>query len=125
MIEFGGDGELLPHYLIYHTFIDKTDNILKEILVAEWTKRKGQEAVLSIDISLLRWAHLEFGDDIETFEEGRSKLKIPVSLCSRECTARQYKIRLEQICCWNCHDCQVNSILINNATSCQVFTHFI
>ncbi|CAK9297004.1 unnamed protein product [Gordionus sp. m RMFG-2023] len=38
----------------------------------------------------------------------------PLSLCSIECSSKQYKIYKSNLCCWECAKCQVNEILTSN-----------
>ena len=119
-IEFGDDGELLPQYLIKHYIYHQTENKYEDIQVAEWYRGQDGDGVLTIDLSLLQWNHLDFGEDTIIFEDRNTSVVVPVSVCSQECGPKQYKIRLEQKCCWNCHDCQVNGILVENSTSCEI-----
>lgn len=45
---------------------------------------------------------------------------IPESLCSYPCKAKEYKVRRDLSCCWDCKTCRLNEILVDNFTSCEV-----
>ena len=47
---------------------------------------------------------------------------IPESVCSKPCSARQYAIREDLPCCWECRECRTNEQLVtaNSSSKCEV-----
>ena len=119
-IQFDDDGGLVPHYLLNHHVYNEAEDTYSRVKVGDWLKGDSEGGDLSIDLSLLQWNNLDFGNDSVTIIDANKSVVVPVSVCSEECGPKQYKIRLEQKCCWNCHDCQVNGILVENSTSCEI-----
>ena len=43
---------------------------------------------------------------------------MPESVCSHACRPGEFRIQLEQKCCWECRRCRSNEIVVANGTSC-------
>ncbi|XP_074646592.1 metabotropic glutamate receptor-like [Tubulanus polymorphus] len=57
-------------------------------------------------------------------DQGEELSEIPTSVCSRECTAGEFKIQKELKCCWECRRCRNNEITILNFTTCDECPQF-
>ena len=65
---------------------------------------------LQIDASAIRWysadtptsGYDDDDDDVITDMRNSSSHVVPISICSRPCLRRQYKIKLDMKCCWDC-----------------------
>ena len=67
---------------------------------------------LQIDASAIRWYPADMhtsgyddnddDDDVITDMRNSSSHMVPISICSRPCLRRQYKIQLDLKCCWDC-----------------------
>ncbi len=84
--------------------------------VALWDQDQQQ---LFIQDDVIDWSVFQMGQrDIsqnETFNTGKSP---PVSICSLPCGPKQFSIRLDLPCCWECHSCRDNEILGPNSSMC-------
>ena len=49
---------------------------------------------------------------------------IPESVCSKPCKEKEYAVRLELICCWECRLCRENEILSQNSSGCTLCPEF-
>ncbi|KAK2193633.1 hypothetical protein NP493_11g14008 [Ridgeia piscesae] len=75
-----------------------------EVLVGTW--ERAVESVF-IDEAAVRWA----------WEAGAPET-LPESVCSHACRPGEFRIQLEQKCCWECRHCRNNEIVTVNGTSC-------
>ena len=85
--------------LIFH----RRDGRFRMEPVGTWGK-SGE--VLLLDEMAVRWP------------EGVPDGVVPESVCSHACRPSQFRIQLEQKCCWECRDCRNNEIVISNGTTC-------
>ena len=110
-IKFNHDGEIVAHYLVKQ-IVRKENGRFRLNIIGHWAEHSDDNNTLVLFGELAPWStHLTTGQD------GGELL--PESVCSHPCGIKQYRIRLEQICCWNCHDCGINEVLVDNATGCE------
>ena len=62
-----------------------------------------------------------FKPDENEFEEANFSFSgVPESVCSKPCSVREYIVRLELPCCWECRTCRNNDHIVRNGTDCEV-----
>ena len=76
----------------------------REVWVGTWERAVEAE---SIDEAAVRWAWAAGAPDT-----------VPESVCSHACRPGEFRIQLEQKCCWECRRCRNNEIVTLNGTSC-------
>ncbi|XP_059142369.1 metabotropic glutamate receptor 4-like [Physella acuta] len=120
-IEFDEDGNLNGRYEI-EQFVDrKTDAefISDEHLVG---KTIGFYNIISGSIEYIgnniSWEYFRGSADDAAPAADTTNLP-PDSACSRPCTAGEYPVPKEIICCWDCRKCRQNEIVVNNGTHCE------
>lgn len=75
--------------------------------------------------SSIVWSHLKRLARIVPLVNSSIDSGRPESVCSRPCFAREYKIKKEIWCCWECRTCRSNEkILVDNSSceACPAFT---
>lgn len=73
----------------------------------------------------ISWGHLVYEYAENSVRPGLySDDQPPTSVCSHPCTAREYSVPKEIICCWECRRCHSNEIVVSNRTSCDTCDTF-
>ena len=69
--------------------------------------------ILTINTSIV----LDWGPYNWTYQEDTN---FPYHRCSDPCPPANFKVAGDQFCCWQCFQCRINEILVDNETSCEV-----
>ncbi len=107
LVKFDQNGDMLGHYMIkQHRYTPKREE--KE--VALWDKARGKITVHHENID---WSFFNFEN------ENQNEELIIESVCSKPCKIKEYSVRLELPCCWDCRNCRENEIIVN-ASHCEL-----
>ncbi len=102
-IRFNDDGDYIGPKTILQFSYNSFENSGVKKPVGEWTPGN-----LKIDTDSMIWNHYTDGPRTNS----KVKKKIPYSVCSQPCLARQYKIQKKVACCWSCLYCRDNEIVV-------------
>lgn len=97
VVQFDENGDADGKYVVKQ--IHKTD-MMRVVDVGIWNK-----ATLSLDLS----------DDLQWPDSD----VVPESVCSKPCDNGQYRVQLDQKCCWECRECRSNEVTDGNQTKCH------
>ncbi len=114
-IKFDAVGDMIGQYSFKQYVID-TNNKGYHIDVAIWDQ--GTREVRVVDTNV-HWEALIEDSVVKTVHLSQRTV-IPMSICSLPCHIRQYAIRLELPCCWECRSCRNNERMNDNMTGCEL-----
>ncbi len=96
LVKFDENGDMLGRYIM-RQYISHRDPKLQEVIW--WNKALSS---LNVMDNLVDWSVFK-----------TSNGQVPVSVCSRPCGLREYKVPKELPCCWLCKRCRENEIIVN------------
>jgi metabotropic glutamate receptor 2/3/metabotropic glutamate receptor 6/7/8 len=130
------NGPLLFEYMKNETFEgvggnitlnDDGDNV-EEFFISQWQyDDKGVVRRVRIGKWLMENSGIEvYPENVGWYRGGkfRQDLTVPTSVCSVECGPDEFRIQLDQKCCWECKKCHVEERLVNNGTKCELCPEF-
>ncbi|CAH1798648.1 unnamed protein product [Owenia fusiformis] len=101
-IQFDRNGDGYLRYKVNQIQFNGPQYVLAEI--GYWDRDEG----LSLQVKE-QWIDVENKTEIEIVSDA------PRAICSEPCLKGQYMIKKTLHCCWDCHTCRGNEIVINNS----------
>ena len=121
-IAFDKNRDILAKYEV--TYVMKTRDMIDEMVVGTWNMRNGS---LNLKDDSLQW-YVNSSNEVltkttdehlVTTETSELVTTVPESVCAKPCLAGEIYIFGELECCWECHRCFENQIVVDNETRCE------
>ena len=111
LVSFDENGDLRVKYILQQVQKDGKGGYTT-IIVGEWDSLSPNNR-LNIDMDILDFSMIMSNEILNGTEQ------ILKSVCSEPCPPRHSIVRGDIPCCWECHECRPNEVLIRNGTKCE------
>ena len=113
-IKFDAKGDGIGQYVFsQYTYHPTTGGAYVD--VALWDQDQ-QEIFINNDV--INWDIFNVRKNDEFLQGADALHQPPVSVCSLPCGLKEFSIRLDLPCCWECHQCRHNEFLGPNSSTC-------
>jgi hypothetical protein len=112
-IKFDGSGDMLSDLNVYqYQSREVSGNKLYSAVRIGTTREINDSKGDLLNTDLFVWANFKRNDSDDTERNPSAQtMKTPLqSVCSRQCRANEYAVRLEIACCWRCVQCRENEV---------------